>query len=529
MILKKFIFLLAITISLSSFSQFAGGSGTSEDPYQVATAEHLNNIRYNLTSHYIQTADIDLGIAPWNEGEGWEPIGDYYWTNPAISFSGDYDGNDYEIRNLTINRPDRSYCGLFGASLNSTFQNIHLLYVNIIGSSSVGGLVGLQNSDNLSELITNCSVAGYVEAKATVGMLIGHAVYAIINDCNSSGELISIKNDTNNAGGLVGEYWCGSLHNSYSDISITSQGNGIGGLIGQADFLNSIKNCYSIMSIKNSQNFIGGLFGTLTSDSSRRTVIDGCFVRGEISSLGEQIGGFVGFSSGYGYDNFNYPVTFNNCYTNVDINGNDIVGGFVGKTYDYIFYKNCYSRGYVTGSSNVGGFIGYQDSPSTTVIENCYWDTEVSGLLTSDGGEGRTTAEMTLPYTGNTYNGWDFGTVWADDVFNLNDGYPMLQWACGIEDDEDNVIPETAVLYQNYPNPFNPTTTIRYSLSSYSDLRLSIYGISGKEVAVLFSGKQAKGNHSVIFNAENLTSGLYFYRLTVDGKAVQTRKLMLLK
>lgn len=495
----------------------------------MATAEHLNNIRYNLTSHYIQTDDIDLGIAPWNEGEGWEPIGDYYWTNPAISFSGNYDGNNYEIRNLTINRPDRSYCGLFGASLNSTFQNIHLLDVNIIGSSSVGGLVGLQNSDNVSELITNCSVTGYAEGVGEAALLFGSTVYAEIINCNVVGEVVSRYEGNNFTGGLIASALGGSVTGCYSIVTITSFGNIIGGLVGQADNLRLISNCYVIVDIKSSQKFVGGMIGGLSSDSNRFTIIEGCFVEGEVFTTIEQSGGFIGLVSGYGYDNVNYPVTFNNCYTNVDVNGNDIVGGFVGKTYDNICYKNCYSRGSVTGNRNVGGFSGYLDSPSTTVIENCYWDTEASGLLTSDGGEGRTTAEMTLPYTGNTYISWDFGSVWADDVFNLNDGYPMLQWACGIEEDEDYVIPKTTILYQNYPNPFNPVTTIKYSLPANSRVRLNVYEISGKEVAVLFSGKQVKGNHSVIFNAENLTSGLYFYRLTVDGKVVQTRKLMLLK
>lgn len=84
-------------------------------------------------------------------------------------------------------------------------------------------------------------------------------------------------------------------------------------------------------------------------------------------------------------------------------------------------------------------------------------------------------------------------------------------------------------LHQNYPNPFNPETTIRYSLSEEAEVKLTVFDITGREVAELVSGSRTKGNHSVNFNAENLTSGIYFLRLSVDGKAVQSKKMMMLK
>jgi hypothetical protein len=94
---------------------------------------------------------------------------------------------------------------------------------------------------------------------------------------------------------------------------------------------------------------------------------------------------------------------------------------------------------------------------------------------------------------------------------------------------EDQNIPLVTGLYQNYPNPFNPETVIKYSLAHEAEVKLSVYDIAGREVAKLVSGRQIKGNHSVNFNAEDLTSGMYIYSLKVDGKAVQSRKLMVLK
>ena len=94
---------------------------------------------------------------------------------------------------------------------------------------------------------------------------------------------------------------------------------------------------------------------------------------------------------------------------------------------------------------------------------------------------------------------------------------------------EDTSIPSATELHQNYPNPFNPVTTIRYSLSTEVQVKLTVFDITGREVAELVSERQAKGNHEIKFNGENLTSGLYLYRLSVNDKVVQSRKMMMLK
>jgi hypothetical protein len=96
----------------------------------------------------------------------------------------------------------------------------------------------------------------------------------------------------------------------------------------------------------------------------------------------------------------------------------------------------------------------------------------------------------------------------------------------GIED--VNLVNELA-LSQNYPNPFNPVTTISYSLSENSHVNLKIYDIKGSEVYSLVDILQNKGIHSVKFDAEELSSGIYFYRLSVNNVIVDNKKMMLLK
>lgn len=94
---------------------------------------------------------------------------------------------------------------------------------------------------------------------------------------------------------------------------------------------------------------------------------------------------------------------------------------------------------------------------------------------------------------------------------------------------EEGSLPETTVLYQNYPNPFNPSTEISYSLKTAGQVTLSVFNTKGELVRTLVSQKMPSGNHSMNFNGDGLNSGIYFYKLSVDGKFVQSRKMMMLK
>lgn len=84
------------------------------------------------------------------------------------------------------------------------------------------------------------------------------------------------------------------------------------------------------------------------------------------------------------------------------------------------------------------------------------------------------------------------------------------------------------LLHQNFPNPFNPQTKISYELNEDSKVSLKVFNILGKEVANLVDEKQKRGKHSINFEAENLPSGSYFYRL-LNNKNVKTGKMMLVK
>ena len=93
---------------------------------------------------------------------------------------------------------------------------------------------------------------------------------------------------------------------------------------------------------------------------------------------------------------------------------------------------------------------------------------------------------------------------------------------------EDEILADDFLLYQNYPNPFNPSTTIQYSIGNSSFVTLQVFDILGNEVASLVNEYKQSGNYRIDFNAQHLTSGIYFYRLISNNK-ILTKKLTLIK
>jgi hypothetical protein len=89
-------------------------------------------------------------------------------------------------------------------------------------------------------------------------------------------------------------------------------------------------------------------------------------------------------------------------------------------------------------------------------------------------------------------------------------------------------IPYTFKLEQNYPNPFNPVTKIGYSVAKVTDVKISVFNILGKEVASFVNEKQAPGNHYVLFNANSLTTGVYYYKIEAGGFS-DVKKMILMK
>ena len=95
-------------------------------------------------------------------------------------------------------------------------------------------------------------------------------------------------------------------------------------------------------------------------------------------------------------------------------------------------------------------------------------------------------------------------------------------------DDEYTQTPSRFKLSQNYPNPFNPVTSINYDVPKDSKVNITVYDIKGGEIATLVNENKAAGRYTVSFNATNLTSGVYFYRIKA-GDFLDTKKMILTK
>ncbi len=92
----------------------------------------------------------------------------------------------------------------------------------------------------------------------------------------------------------------------------------------------------------------------------------------------------------------------------------------------------------------------------------------------------------------------------------------------------DAAVPEDFRLAQNYPNPFNPVTTIRYALADAGPVRLDVFDVLGRRVATLAEGFQTPGTYEVVFEAGDLPSGPYLYRLQA-GNRIEMRRMVLVK
>ena len=94
---------------------------------------------------------------------------------------------------------------------------------------------------------------------------------------------------------------------------------------------------------------------------------------------------------------------------------------------------------------------------------------------------------------------------------------------------EENILPLAYSVFQNYPNPFNSSTQITYELPKASHISLRVFNTLGQEVAVLVDEEKPAGKYRVMFNAGNLSSGVYFYRLSAMSPGDLARPLMTVK
>jgi hypothetical protein len=203
-----------------------------------------------------------------------------------------------------------------------------------------------------------------------------------------------------------------------------------------------------------------------------------------------------------------------------------------------------YSNVYSTGTDHFMGCGPYLGVPVTTNANgdpcDAYGNISLDPkFVDAANGDFRLQADSPCIDTGtNTISDYEFPLADLDGNYRIWDGngdsnaivdMGAYEYGApaGIENNEADI--SDFRLYQNYPNPFNPVTTISYALPDAAQVELNVYNLQGQLVQSLVNGRSDKGMHKAEFNGADLTSGMYIYNLKVDGKSVQSKKMMLLK
>ncbi len=226
---------------------FAGGAGSRSNPYLIEDAHDLNAVRNDKYAYYKLINDIDLDVAPYNEGEGWNPL-------PNLYKSRTFDGDFYKIKNLYQNRSGS--CGLFDRIYDTEIINLGLVNVNINsseGSPSVGALASYAGG---SCNIKNCFVeGGQIVGGQNIGGLIGETTtLSYVYNCYTKCYLKS-NEYTDYIGGICGFGHGLKIYNSHSSVTINTDNNSntrSGGLVGRvsANFTNRSTIYYNLSNAK---------------------------------------------------------------------------------------------------------------------------------------------------------------------------------------------------------------------------------------------------------------------------------------
>jgi len=341
---------------------FAEGTGTEADPYQISTAEQLQNLNKCLgkdyeSNYYVLNKNIDLteylsGVGN-NSGAGWQPIGMGDAINCTNCFRGKLNGNGYKVSGLWINRQiskqsTGSDIGLFGSAYKAEIRNIGVEIDNtkggVKGGSSVGGLVGT-NLGGGNGIIIDCYVTGDVTGQSTyVGGLVGTNGGGVIRNSYATGNVTG----SGNVGGLTGSN-SGTISNSYATGSVSGVASS-GGLTGYNS--GTISNSYATGSVTGS-NSIGGLVG-----DNNDGAISNSYATGNVTGSGQFIGGLIGNNSDKG--------TTSNSHAIGNVTGFKSVGGLIGNNNSNLISNNSYSTGGVSSDDcNVSLFAGGNGSKAT--------------------------------------------------------------------------------------------------------------------------------------------------------------------
>ncbi|MBR5782129.1 MAG: T9SS type A sorting domain-containing protein [Bacteroidales bacterium] len=574
--------------SRAAADDYAGGDGTSENPYQIATPEQLVLLAQQTNNGtggdacYILTNDIDL---EGNIGFLWTPIGkDPYY------FTGVFDGNNHTIKNM--HSSDELKSGFFGGTKGAVIKNINFTDAQISASPDISditnAMAGTVAAHAINTSIYNCDVEGKVSTTAWYcGGIIGSSLattdfhdLVLIKDCINRADVAGMLNN----GGIVG-FSEGSVYNfiienceNHGNIDgdfiggIMGDGEGFmiincrnygqvgikgsfpsttaGGMIGQGGVNIIIEDCINIGAI--TAGNAGGMTG-----AALKTVIRRCGNRGKITGyhFSTILAGGICGSDGKISDSYNtgkIVVEINNYDHNYNVSTIQI-GGITGSPTSGCIIHNVYNAG------NISKWPTPQNSEfythilpallEDTEISNCYWfgNDEIDDKIYDFGvqayaeipessrfNEGSTATSWILENP--QYNTADLlealnagamnGSVWIEDTENLNGGFPILK-PIPVDTTTVREYAENEVdMISVYPNPAKDI--VKLSAANHHLSAVRIYNCLGMMVEEM-NVRTQNASDEIEINVSGYKSGIYFINVYDDKGNVATKKISVIK
>ena len=414
-------------VSIENTTEFAGGCGSAENPYELATVAHLRNMELYPDACYVLTADITLPEVGAGESN-FTPL-----FSDAEMFEGSLDGRGHKIVGLTVHNTSTFYAGLFSCiGASGSVTDLVLENASVSGTNYMGCIAGYALGP-----VTGCTVTGSIiylggsdGYKVFAGGIAGRAeasvdgcvteVSIIIEDAKgetyaggiagyltyggsdapltltASGDITVSASADVYAGGLVGYGYDLTITHSYTMGSVTSSGSSsyAGGLVGNG-YYNTITGSNAMGSVTSSAmaasspySYAGGLVGkgyysTITGSNATGSVTSSC--------------DFHSYAGGLAGDGYDLTITHSYATGSVTSSGSySYAGGLVGRVYDFAI-TDSYATGSVTSSgadSYAGGLVGYGDIDLTVL--NSYSASCVSAEAYAGGLAGYISGRSTL-------------------------------------------------------------------------------------------------------------------------------------
>ena len=266
---------------------FAGGSGTAEDPYQIADGAQLAKLAQDVNggnnyagTYFVLTADILLNDISdwenWNENttglNSWTPIG-----TSSQPFTGTFDGQGHTVSGIYVNSSNNCQ-GFFGATNGATIINLHTAQGYIRGNGSVGGIVGNAEGGSIEDCTNGCTIAS---TGSSNGGIIGKGMGVQITGCTNNGPLVAGQYQNGGIAGTVEDSTIDRCVNN-ADITVADHAGGIAAY----NTNGTVSNCLNKGNVSTSNAFYTYTAGIVANNRGTGSVVKNCLNLGTISGQG---------------------------------------------------------------------------------------------------------------------------------------------------------------------------------------------------------------------------------------------------